>query len=167
MLLLVCYILCNLNYNPLKSSINLVNKAKEKKILEVYSCNFPGCFKLESYHCSPEKLLIPMLVQTQAFTKQGPGTDLRQTEISFKPDLCQSFGTNTDTEYTGKSYSVSPWAIQKDSPLGTVAPCRFASALRALSQYTLQNTACFHKDAILFPGGVLLSPSHTQSFPRS
>ena len=73
MLLLVCYILCNLNYNPLKFSINLLNKAEEKKILEIYSCSFPGCFKPESYHCPPEKLLIPMLVQTQVFTKWGPG----------------------------------------------------------------------------------------------
>lgn len=73
MLLLVFYILCNLNYNPLKSSINLLNKAKEKNTLEVYSCSFPGCFKLESYHCPPEKLLISLLVQTQAFTKWRPG----------------------------------------------------------------------------------------------
>lgn len=73
MLLLVCYILCNFNYNLLKSSINLLTKLKKKKILEVYSCSFPGCFKPESYCCPPEKLLIPVLVQTQAFTKWRPG----------------------------------------------------------------------------------------------
>lgn len=96
-------------------------------------------------------------------------TDLGQTEISFKPDLWQSFGSNSDSKYTGKYCSVSSWDTQKDSPLGTVAPCRFGSALRVLSWHTLQNTTFFHKhrDAVLFPGGMLLSPSHTQSFPRS
>lgn len=111
MLLLVCYILCNLNCSPLKSSVNLLNKAKE--ILEVYSCSFPGCLKPESYPCPPEKLLIPMLVPTEAFTKWGPG---ELTWDRLRSALSQSFGSNSDPEHTGKYCSESPGTFRQTVP---------------------------------------------------
>lgn len=57
----------------------------------------------------------------------------------------------------GKPCSVPPG--HSEQPLRNSSG-QFSSALRVLS--TLQDTTSFHKhrDAVLFPGGVLLSPSH-------
>lgn len=85
MLLLVRYILCNLNYSPLKSSVNLLDKAKE--ILEVYSCSFPGSFK-RKLSLSPRKAPYSHACADTSIYQMGAwGTDLGKTEISFEPEL--------------------------------------------------------------------------------